>query len=234
MHDSYEFPVTVIIVNFRTRELIERAAVSLLNAYPKLPIVLVDNGSEDASTDFMDHLSHTHEFVTAILHESNLYHGPAMHHAMGYVKTPYAMTMDSDCEVRRTGFLEPMLAAFSNDPTLYAVGRLSPRNRFGYHTRPRRAYVRYIDPLAMLIDRAKYEILPPFIHHGAPCIHNMKGVEKHGFTVQHFPVEDYIYHAGRGTCGKHGYGLGIRARFEYILNWPNHIREACFARHNSP
>jgi len=45
--------VTAIIPNYRTRDLIQIAVESLLKFYPTLPMIVIDNGSQDASTEYI-------------------------------------------------------------------------------------------------------------------------------------------------------------------------------------
>ena len=70
----------------------------------------------------------------------------------------------------------------------------------------------------MLLEREKYAGLPPFVHHGAPCLRNMREAIKAGFTVSDFPVMDYISHDWRGTAGRYGYGLGATTYLRSLLS----------------
>jgi len=215
MHELCE--ITALIINYRTLDLTERCVTSLLRHYPDVSPLLIDNGSQDSSTDYIREVSEKHLNVQSLLLPQNIYHGPAMDLGIRTIHTPYMFSLDSDCEILRDGFLELMLPLFQ-DPKLYAVGSLSLKNRYGFASRPGiRHYVRYINPHAMLIDVKKYRQLKPFFHHGAPCIKNMKDAEKAGFIVQDFPIQDFIYHEGRGTCSHYGYGLGPMTLMQYIL-----------------
>jgi hypothetical protein len=119
------------------------------------------------------------------------------------------------------------MRALFRDPLLYAVGELRYKNRYGYTfgydesaRTGRRRRIRYIHPWAMLLDRSKYLGLHRFIHHGAPCIKNMRHAEERGYTVQDFPVSEYIVHHARGTSSRHGYGLWAsgKQRVVYYLD----------------
>lgn len=221
--------VTVVVVNYRTLELTRRCVETLHDHYSDLPLVLIDNGSDDESTEYVRELGQTQQNVRAQLNEGNRYHGPALDQGVRLAEARYVLTLDSDCEVVRGGFLEEMLREFQR-PETYAVGELRYKNRFGYTygygydegaAQPeRRGRIPYIHPYAMLLDRDKYLRLRPFIHHGAPCIRNMQDARRKGYTVVDFPVGDYVFHRMQGTSVAYGYGAlgGVRRRLEYYLN----------------
>lgn len=218
--------VTTLIVNYKTLDLTRRAVETFRARYPDLPLLLIDNGSRDGSTEYIVRLGNEDPNVAIVVNERNRYHGPAMDQGMKVCRTPFVFTLDSDCDVLRGGFLELMLALFE-DERVYAVGDIRYKNRFGYTygydidvqaDRPRR--IPYIHPYAMLVDRAKYAKLQPFIHHGAPCIKNMRDAKRVGFIVRDFPIDTYIEHRREGTSARHGYGPRARARqlAEYALS----------------
>jgi glycosyltransferase involved in cell wall biosynthesis len=210
--------VTALVVNYKTLELTQRCIQTLVTHYPLLPIVLIDNGSGDASSAFIAQVASEHENVRSHMNARNLYHGPALDQGMRLADTPYVLTLDSDCEILDGGFIESMLREF-DDPALYALGELRYKNRFGYtygywYSEPRAGWIPYVHPYAMLVDRGKYLDLPPFVHHGAPCIKNMRGARRAGYSVRHFPIYDFVRHHLRGTSIAHGYGLRGRLRLE--------------------
>jgi glycosyltransferase involved in cell wall biosynthesis len=162
--------------------------------------------------------------ITTVINKNNLYHGPAMHQGIMLSKTPYVFTLDSDAEITSGDFLEPMSDLF-RDPRVYAVGELRYKNRFGYTygyvtsdghtagTNPEgRRRIPYVHPYAMLLDRTKYQRLQPFVHHGAPCIKNMRDAKRAGYLVRHFPIGGFVVHHLEGTSAQHGYGLRVRSR----------------------
>ncbi len=210
--------VTGVVVNYRTRDLTRRAAETLLHHYPQLRLIVIDNGSEDESTGFVRELGQTRVNVTAVLNRRNRYHGPALDQAIRSASTEFVFTLDSDCEIQRGGFLEAMLSAFA-DERVYAVGDIRYKNRFGFTygygeeahpERPNR--IPYVHPYAMLLRRSTYLQLHRFVHHGAPCLKNMRDAQRRGYVVVNFPVGDYVYHRLAGTSSGHGYGVVARTR----------------------
>ncbi|RRR73340.1 MAG: glycosyltransferase [Candidatus Viridilinea halotolerans] len=210
--------ITIIIVNYKTYALTKACVASVLQHYPEVPLILLDNGSADESTRYIVETAQAHPHVVAQLNAHNRYHGPAMDQGINLSKTPYAFTLDSDCEIMRTGLLEGLLAIF-DDPQCYAAGELQYMDRFGY-TLPvgMKYYTRYIHPYAMLLDRAKYLTLKPFVHHGSPCLHNMQAAQRQGYHFYAFPVAEYVLHHTQGTCSRYGYGLGITTSVQKVMS----------------
>lgn len=206
--------VTVIIVNFRTAHLTSRAVETVLSFYPNIAMTLVDNGSQDVSTDLVKSLAEAHPTIMPVLNTENVGHGPALHTATLHALTPYVFTFDSDCEMVAGGMIEAMLQRFALDDTLFATGWLRWTNDCGVAIAERKlseftpqeltAYYRYIHPSAMMFDKAKYMHLPPFELSGAPCIKTMMEVPWAGWHVEAFPVEQYATHLVAGTRRLYG------------------------------
>lgn len=193
--------VTCVLCNYKTAELTSKAVESLKTAYPNVGMVVVDNGSKDGSTDYIRTLPDKYPDVGIILNPANYGHGPALHQAMEACETRFAFALDSDCEVIKGGFLEPLLAAYADSPQLYAHGLYVEVTGQGVNTGHG---IPYGHPQSCLYDREKYFTLPPFAHHGAPCIYNMVAAQRAEYEVRAFPILDYITHLGEGTRAKVG------------------------------
>ena len=192
--------ITVLIVNYRTPDLIRRCVESLRTYYPEIKMLLIDNGSFDASREYIKRMDEQHEQVTGILNVDNRFHGPALDQGLRACFTPLALTLDSDTETIRGGFLEQMSVYFYA-PEIYAVGQLITMDWFGYETHSRTPLAfQYVHPSCMLVRRAVYLRLKPFIHHGSPAIHNMRHARRAGYHLMDYPVGEYLQHTGRGTC----------------------------------
>jgi glycosyltransferase involved in cell wall biosynthesis len=212
-------PVTAVIINFRTPDLVRRAVESFRSFYPSLPLLLIDNGSGDDSRRILESLRALAPADTLLmLNSSNRHHGPAMDQALHSVSTPFVLFIDSDCEVFRGGFIEAMLARAGEDRHCYAMGKKVFMNDRGFDVPEGPGAHPYIRPICMLVRREMYLQLPPFERHGAPCLVNMQAAWKAGFGLIHFPVEDYVRHEGRGTASRHGYRLGWRGRLNHLMN----------------
>jgi len=210
--------VTMLTVNYRTADLTKRCVTSFLTQYPQVKLILIDNGSGDDSTSYIRDMAAGNPNISAILNQDNRFHGPALDQGIRASNTRFVFTLDSDCEVKTGGFLEPMMRLFG-DPSLYAVGRLMLMDQFGFRLPPASEKgIRYIHPSAMLLDRSKYSRLVPFRHHGSPCLSNMRQAIRVGFTVSDFPVMEFISHDWRGTAGKYGYGLGPMTYLQSLVS----------------
>jgi glycosyltransferase involved in cell wall biosynthesis len=182
-------------------------------------LLLIDNGSRDESVDvLLQFKQQAPQKTEVLLNNRNLHHGPAMDQALQRLKSPYALFLDSDCEVMRGGFIELMLDLLEGGPHRYVVGKLIFMNDRGFDLPEGQRGHPYIRPICMLVRRKLYLTLPPFTRHGTPCFRNMVQAVANGLELIHFPVDDYVFHEGRGTARRHGYGLGWRSRLDYLLN----------------
>lgn len=93
--------LTGVIVNWRTRDLIKTCVEGLLNCYSNLELVLVDNDSQDGSTDYIRELAEVEDNVSAILNRGRLNKQIPV---VGIRETPYRSVLDLDMP---TGHLQP-------------------------------------------------------------------------------------------------------------------------------
>lgn len=213
---TLERSVSTVVVNYNTPDLLRDAVTSFRKFYPSVPVIIVDNGSDSPSREAIKQLvTETPNVISATYLPENIFHGPAMHHALEKLTTDFVFVLDSDTVTTAGDFLDAMIDNCSN-PDVYAVGQTATVNKRGFATAdgditvPVSAY--------MLIDRKKYLELPPFIHHGLPVLNNMVAARKRGWSIVNFPIDKYIEHLGRGTATKFGYGLGWRSKLDYVLN----------------
>ena len=205
----------VVCINFQTPDLLEVAIESFRKFYPTTLLLLVDNGSKDASTQKIRQIEKKYAGCTSsLLIEKNIFHGPAMHRAIDMVRNELVFFLDSDTETRQGGFLEKMIAEFASDK-VYAVGRIDTVNKRGFHSVKGTPIV--LSPY-MMIRRKLYHDFSPFEHRGMPTLRNFAAVQRQGYVLKSFPVEKYIAHFGRGTASRYGYALGMRGKVDYVLN----------------
>lgn len=187
--------VTVVTANYRTPDLIERLVIGLLKFYPRVRLLLIDNGSSDASTEYIRKMASGKYNIRVILNQVNAGHGPAMHQGIEYCDTPLVCLVDSDCVIQKAGGLELLAAPFS-DSKVYATGELLLVDAGG-NTKKKGAP--YIHPSRLMVSRPVYWKLPPFNHHGAPVAANMFGATKAGYGLVNIPeINEYMYHPGQG------------------------------------
>jgi len=208
--------IAAAIINFQTPDLLEVAVRSFIRHYPAVQLLIIDNGSKDRSPLLVEQLQKEHgDFLATLFLEENIYHGPAMHLAMERLDSTYVFLLDSDTETTRGGFLELMAAQMEASEYCYGIGQVVHVNKRGFAVEDG---IPVLSSAHMLLKRAVYQELPPFIHHGLPTLYNFKAAAKAGYSVQSFPIQEYVKHFGRGTAARFGYGLGLRSRLDFLLN----------------
>lgn len=210
--------LSAVIVHYQTPDLLKKAVESFKYHYPEIPLVVLDNGSDsevvNQVAEWIDSKSNT-QWVRL---PNNMYHGPAMDFAARQiVKSKYVFFLDSDTETKARGFLEQILERLESDEKNYAAGMFNRVNKRGFSTNKPSGEIILQTPY-MVVKRLLYLQLPPFIHHGQPTLQNFREAWLKGFQLVEYPMSDSIDHLWRGTARKTGYGLGWRAKLEYVLN----------------
>jgi glycosyltransferase involved in cell wall biosynthesis len=206
--------VLICIVHYQTADLLGPAVASLRREYPSIPLLVVDNGSSDGSENFVRELGKQDDAVSVRMLERNMHHGPAMDLVLTEAQAELVFFLDSDTVTVKGGFLEPM-AELAIGPSVLAVGQVVTVDARGFAARtgipvPASAH--------MMVNRAVYLDLPPFVHHGLPVLGTCREANARGIRVESFPVEDYVDHLGRGTARRFWYGLGLRSRLAYLMH----------------
>lgn len=209
-------PVAATVINFQTPDLLEVAVRSFHDVYPDVPVLIIDNGSQDDSRALIEMLCATlGSVVSAHYLPSNIYHGPAMHRALDMLTARYIYVFDSDTETQRGGFLEPMIGTIEALERGYGAGQRVMVDKRGFAASDG---IPVLASYHMVLKRSTYHQLPPFIHHGLPVLKNFTAAAQQGYGVADFPITDYVNHLGRGTAARYGYGLGWRSRLDYVLH----------------
>jgi glycosyltransferase involved in cell wall biosynthesis len=207
--------ITAVIINYRTIELTKMAIWSLNGHYPKMPVLIIDNNSGDNSKPELEKLSAEIPSLKIQFQESNIHHGPGMDEGIKKAFTKWILLFDSDCILYRNGLIEKMAEKASGET--YAIGKKMIVNDYGFIAEGSEKGYAYIHPHCALINKEKYLTLSPFEKHGAPCLANFIAAGEKNYELVGFPVEDYVYHFGRGTVNKTGYNLGIKSKWEFAL-----------------
>lgn len=182
--------ITVIVPNFRTLAMTRRAVDSLRWFYPTVQLIVVDDGSRDASTQYIRDLAERDPNARALILEHNTGHGAALHAGIQMVETARFFAMDSDIVVRRGGFLELMESHMLQE-NLYALGVM--------YVQDERYDLRWVLAIASMYDLKTYNTLPPFVHDADPMKQNMVEAQARGLGLACFPIYDYVVHREKGT-----------------------------------
>ena len=209
--------ITAVIVNYQTPDLLEDAVLSFKTFYPSVNLLIFDNGSRDKSTIVIENLQEKFpDSIQTHFEPGNIFHGPALHKSITeLIKNEFCFFLDSDTVTKKKGFLEKGVEILSSDKKNYALGRMIKTNERGFKDL---GGIPIIVTPYLLMKTGPYSDFPPFIHHGQPVLHNFREAQKKGMKLIDFPMHDYIDHLWRGTASKYGYGLGLRGKFEYLLN----------------
>ena len=207
--------VAAVTVHYQTPNMLRLAVESFRKYYPAIPLLIIDNGSNEAGRHAVQDIESKYPAVTrAVYLPENIFHGPAMHRAMGEVAEDLVFFFDTDTEMLQGGLLETMASLFEQDLLLYAAGKTAVVNARGFHAAEGTTIVQ---TPSMMIRRSLYHQLPPFEHRGMPTLANFQLAHRMKYRFADVPVEHSIRHDGRGTAGKFGYGLGLRGKMEFAV-----------------
>jgi len=101
-----EYPsVSIIIVNFNGKELLERCLTSLLTTtdYPNFEIIIVDNASTDGSVELIERSFGSHSCLKVVKNHENLGHAEGCNVGARVTKGRYLVFLDSDTEIKADG-----------------------------------------------------------------------------------------------------------------------------------
>lgn len=118
--------VTILVPNFKTLAL-TKLCLRLIRKHTdlnKVKVVVIDNDSQDESLDYLRTLSWI-ELIErqAIPGETPVQsHSRALDMALARVTTPYVLSIHTDTLVKRSDWLEFLLAQISKSPTIAGVG----------------------------------------------------------------------------------------------------------------
>lgn len=181
--------ITIIIVSYNTKELLENCYNSIRKHLPFIKIIIVD-GSE-ASNPCSAYTSHLNNRNTIVLKPNyNIGHGKGMDLGISKATTKYVCVVDSDT-IMNENPLPEMLKKIGNG---YGIGKVIDVNDDGINVDKG---LKYLHPYFALINRSKYYEHDAFFHHGAPCLKAMSTIFEE--ELINFNIEDYIIHLGRGT-----------------------------------
>jgi GT2 family glycosyltransferase len=208
--------ICTVVINYQTPDLLKIAIESFRKFYPNTDLLIIDNGSQDNSKEVIKKLqSNSFQFTKTYLLDENIFHGPAMHLAIDKLSHDFLFLLDSDTETHKGGFLEEMADILNLSEKIYGVGRFLTLNKRGFQSSKG---ISFPAPAYMMIKRDLYFQFPPFEHHGMPVLKNFSKALKLGYKFKEFPMENFIEHSWRGTAGRFGYSLGIKAKIDYVLN----------------
>lgn len=110
----------MVIVNCNAKGYLRSCIHSVLNSdYPDLEIIVVDNGSEDGSLEFLEEISKSKQEINIIKNESNLGPSTARNQGIKRAKGKYIAFLDNDTKVHPL-WLKEAIKVFEADPKIGA------------------------------------------------------------------------------------------------------------------
>ena len=192
--------VAVVTVSYNTKELTALLLWSLYRVldWAALDVVVVDNGSNDGSSEMLAH-GQDAGLCVLIANDDNVHHGPALNQGMSWLaghrgdSTQWVWVLDSDCVVARPDALRTALSVVEGpDPGIVgepAWDRWHQCETLGLHS------------LLLRPARVWRPPLTPFSAGGNP-IHDLLMAAKAAGLVTRafgFTADGYVIHRGRGS-----------------------------------
>lgn len=87
--------LTIIVPCYNSAEYLERCVDSLLGGGKRVEIILVDDGSTDATGAMLDGYARDYQNIR-VIHQENRGHGGAINHALSVARGQYVKIVDSD------------------------------------------------------------------------------------------------------------------------------------------
>lgn len=108
--------ISVIIPLYNKRETVKRAVLSILNQVPKpAEIIVVDDGSDDASSEIVEHLQENHSLIK-LVRQQNKGVSAARNRGVKESKTEFVAFLDAD-DKWLPGYIEKLLQLYRCAPS---------------------------------------------------------------------------------------------------------------------
>jgi glycosyltransferase involved in cell wall biosynthesis len=120
--------VSIVVVNYNTKELIKLVIDSIIHYtdYKNYEILIVDNGSTDGSLDLLDKLSRSKN-IRLIKHNQkksigSMAHSRALDLGVSLAKGKFILTLDADSFPIKKGWLKELIKLYNSDKKIRIVG----------------------------------------------------------------------------------------------------------------
>lgn len=121
---DHQYKTTVIVPAFNEEKTIQGCVESVVNqTYPRLEIIVVDDGSTDRTPEIIDRLAKKHPTLVKAVHQANGGKSHALNNALrNYVHdSEIVMVLDADSQLAANA-VENAQKYFNEDPKLIAIG----------------------------------------------------------------------------------------------------------------
>ncbi len=183
-----------------------RAVKAASELTPDYEVIVVNDGSVDATAQIADELARTYSHVRVIHHEKNLGYGGALQTGFRSATKEFIFYTDGDAQYD-PGEVAALWARMTPDADLvngYKISRSDPLHRIVigrlYHHIVSRLFgltVRDVDCDFRLMRRSIFERLSLEKTSGVICLELMKKIQDAGFHIVEVPVHHYHRAFGR-------------------------------------
>jgi glycosyltransferase involved in cell wall biosynthesis len=183
-----------------------RAVKAASELTPDYEVIVVNDGSADATAQIADELAHTYSHVRVIHHERNLGYGGALQTGFRSATKEFIFYTDGDAQYD-PGEVAALWARMTPDADLvngYKISRSDPLHRIIigrlYHHMVSLLFgltVRDVDCDFRLMRRSIFERLSLEKTSGVICLELMKKIQDGGFRIVEVPVHHYHRAFGR-------------------------------------
>jgi glycosyltransferase involved in cell wall biosynthesis len=203
-----------------------RAVQAASELTPDFEVIVVDDGSTDATADIVAELSHAYPQVRLVRHARNRGYGGALQTGFRSSTKEFVFYTDGDAQYD-PGELPPLWTAMRPDVDLvngYKISRSDPLHRiiigrmyhhivsilFGLH-------VRDVDCDFRLLRRTIFERINLEKTSGVICLEMMKKIQDAGFTIAEVPV--HHYHRAYGKSQFFNFRRIFKTGFDVMRLW---------------
>jgi glycosyltransferase involved in cell wall biosynthesis len=167
---------------------------------PDFEVIIVNDGSADATAEIADELARTYPQVRVVHHETNRGYGGALRTGFAAATRDLIFYTDGDAQYDPAE-MEALWAAFTENVDLvngYKISRSDPLHRIVigriYHHTVKLLFglkVRDVDCDFRLMRRAIFERVELEKNSGVICLEMMKKIQDAGFRIAEVPVHHY-------------------------------------------
>jgi glycosyltransferase involved in cell wall biosynthesis len=167
---------------------------------PDFEIIIVNDGSADATAEIADELARTYPQVRVVHHEKNRGYGGALRSGFASATRDLIFYTDGDAQYDPAE-MEALWSAFGDDVDLvngYKISRSDPLHRIVigrvYHHTVKLLFglkVRDVDCDFRLMRRAIFDRVVLEKNSGVICLEMMKKIQDAGFRIAEVPVHHY-------------------------------------------
>ena len=173
---------------------------------PDFEVIVVNDGSADATGEIADELARTYPEVRVVHHPRNRGYGGALRSGFAAATREFVFYTDGDAQYDPAE-METLWAALRDDVDLvngYKISRSDPFHRIvigrAYHHTVKLLFglrVRDVDCDFRLMRRAIFDRVSLYKNSGVICLEMMKKIQDAGFRIAEVPVHHYHRTHGR-------------------------------------